>query len=119
MSVRVCIHCQDEFDARGPHKIKVGGRINECPDCVQDRGGDKTALYLGVSAGDGKMSGLTILKFNSEKDREAYSKMWRNNSGQNKGKSCQLGNHLSPTEGIRFQTVQKTEAVNHKGRADG
>lgn len=51
-------------------------------------------------------------------DRSAYSKMWRNNSGQNKGKSCQLGKHLSPTNGISFETVQKTEAVNHKGRMD-
>lgn len=116
MRMRTCIHCEDEFDTDSPYKARVGGKINECPDCVEERGGDKTARYLGVSAGDGKMSGLTILKFESEADRAAYSKMWRNNSGQNKGKSCQLGNHLTSTSGVKFQTVQKTEAVNHKGK---
>ncbi len=116
MNMRTCVHCEDEFDLDSPIKMKAGGYINECPDCIEERGGDTTARYLGVAAGDGKMSGLTILKFNSEKDREAYSKMWRNNSGQNKGKSCQLGKHLSPTDGIKFQTVQHTEAVNHKGK---
>jgi len=117
--MRVCVHCEEEFDPCSKRKSRAGGRINECPDCVLGLGiSDDTPKYLGVSAGDGKMSGLTILKFETNNDREAYSKMWRNNSGQNKGKSCQLGRHLSSTSGIKFKTVQKTESVNHKGKAD-
>lgn len=118
-NTRICIYCEDEFNVNTARKIKVGGKINECPDCIEERGGDNSPpRYLGVAAGDGKMSGLTILKFKSNGDREAYSKMWRNNSGQNKGKSCQLGKHLSSTEGISFEIVQKAEATNHKGRMD-
>lgn len=119
MNIRTCIYCESEFNLNSPQKIKIGGKINECPDCVEERGGDNSPpRYLGVAAGDGKMSGLTILRFKTNQDREAYSKMWRNNSGQNKGKSCQLGRHLSSTEGISFETVQKTESTNHKGRMD-
>ena len=112
-----CKHCDDEFNVDDPRKQKVGGFINECPDCVLDRGGDNSPpKYLGVTAGDGKMSGLTILKFESDEDRAAYAKMWRNNSGQNVGKSCQLGSHLSTTTGRKFKTVQTTQPVNHKGK---
>lgn len=117
---KVCILCEEEFDLNSRRKRLAGGKINECPDCIEERGGDNSPpRYLGVSAGDGKMSGLTILSFKRQEDREAYSKMWRNNSGQNKGKSCQLGKHLSSTSGIKFEIIQKTEAVNHKGRSDG
>jgi hypothetical protein len=62
------------------------------------------------------MSGVTILKFETEADREAYAKAHRNNSGQARGKECQLGGHLTPMSGIKFTTVQKTEAVNAKGK---
>lgn len=116
-STRICVHCETDFDLLSPMKIKVGGYSNECPDCVEERGGDMSApKYLGVMAGDGKMSGVTILKFETEKDREAYAKMWRNNSGQNKGKACQLGAHLTCASGLRFKTLQKTESTNHKGK---
>jgi hypothetical protein len=112
-----CKWCESPFDPEGRRKRDVGGYINECPDCVEERGGDDSPpKYLGVAAGDGKMSGVTILKFKTEGDRAAYSQMWANNSGQNKGKSCQLGGHLTPTSGLRFETVQKTESVNHKGK---
>lgn len=113
----LCKHCGENFDHLSPVKVKIGGYINECPECVEESGGDKSPpKYLGVTAGDGKMSGVTILKFSTEEDRKAYAKNWRNNSGQNKGKSCQLGKHLSSTGGLKFQTVQATEAVNHKGK---
>ncbi len=111
-----CVHCGDKFDPRSPQKLKAGGKINECPNCVDELGTSGPPKYLGVAAGDGKMTGLTILKFQSEKDREAYAAMWRNNSGQNVGKSCQLGTHLTSSIGVKFETVQATQAVNHKGK---
>jgi hypothetical protein len=111
-----CVHCGDKFDLCSPQKLKVGGKINECPNCVDELGTSGPPKYLGVAAGDGKMTGLTILKFQSEKDREAYRKAYRNNSGQNTGKNCQLGAHISSMSGLQFQTVQTTEAVNHKGK---
>ena len=115
--IKECKWCEAEFETESRRKQLAGGFINECPDCVEERGGDDSPpKYLGVMAGDGKMAGVTILQFSSEADREAYSKAHRNNSGQNVGKSCQLGTHLTPMSGIKFKTVQKTEATNHKGR---
>ena len=114
---KICKHCGDDFDLNSIHKKEVGGLINECPDCVEELGGDNSPpKYLGVTAGDGKMSGVSILRFQTERDKEAYAKMWRNNSGYNKGKECQLGGHLSTTSGFRFEIVQTTEPVNHKGK---
>jgi hypothetical protein len=116
--LRKCRHCQDDFNPNSPEKKLIGGYIDECPDCVEEMGGDKSPpKYLGVAAGNGKMSDISILSFQSEGDREAYSKMWRNNSGQNKGKSCQLGRHLSATSGYKFQLVAENKANdNHKGK---
>jgi hypothetical protein len=113
--MRNCVICENLFDPRSALKRRVGGRVNECPDCVEAGGGDVPA-YLGVSAGDGKQAGLTILQFESTEAREAYSQAHRNNSGMNKGKECQLGGHLTPMSGIKFKTVQRQEATNHKGK---
>jgi len=106
-----------DFDLHSPEKKRIGGRINECPDCVESFGEVDIPKYLGVAAGNGKMSDITILKFSCEKDREAYSKAWKNNSGYNKGKSCQLGNHLTAMSGMKFDVVAQNIANdNHKGK---
>lgn len=115
--LKECKWCEAEFETESRRKQLVGGFINECPECVEDRGGDDSPpMYLGVVAGDGKMSGVTILKFETEADREAYAKAHRNNSGAARGKECQLGGHLTPMSGLKFTTIQKTEATNHKGK---
>lgn len=108
-----CIHCQEVFDLDSREKKLVGGKINECPDCATE-----TAIkYAGVQAADGKQSQATILKFKSENDKKQYLRFWKNNSGFNKGKSCQLGNHLSTTPDIKFETVVAHNPTNHKGRS--
>ena len=115
--LKECKHCGAEFNPKSRMKQLAGGYADECPSCVEERGGDDSPpAYLAVQAGDGKMSGITILQFNSEADREAYSKAHKNNSGYHKGKECQLGGHLTPMSGIRFKTVQRQEATNHKGK---
>lgn len=108
-----CIHCEDEFDPQSKQKAKAGGKFNECPDCAEET----TVKYLGLQAGDGKQAQAAILKFKSEEDRERYREFWKNNSGVNKSKSCQLGNHLSTDPGISFETIQTIENMNHKGKA--
>jgi len=116
--MRECKHCGDEFNPKSRAKQLAGGYANECPNCVEARGGDDSPpKYLACAAGDGKSAGITILKFDTDEDREAYSKAWLNNAGMHKGKSCQLGSHLTPMSGIKFKTVQKMENLNHKGRA--
>jgi len=116
--MQTCKHCQDKFDPNSQHKKSVGGYINECPDCVEESGGDNSPpKYLGVAAGNGKMSDITILQFDDESQRQAYKAAWRNNSGQNKGKSCQLGNHTTAMSGMKFRVKAENRSNdNHKGK---
>lgn len=108
-----CIHCGEEFNITSPAKKKAGGKINECPECSQE----DTVKYAGVQSADGKQAQATILKFKSDKDKAQYIRFWKNNSGFNKGKSCQLGNHLSTTPSIDFESITEFTPTNHKGKA--
>lgn len=116
--IRECKHCGTEFDPESRRKVAVGGYINECPDCVEELGTEKTVKYAGVMAGDGKGVGLTVLAFGSERDREKYVSAWRNNSGQNVGKSCQISSTNSVMGSMKFRKVGESGSIgtNHKGR---
>lgn len=108
-----CVECDEEFDHTSPARRKLGGKINQCIDCLEEN----TVKYLGVQAADGKSAQSTILKFKSDADRQKYLEFWQNNSGLHKAKSCQLGNHLSTDPGVQFETVVGHVATNHKGKA--
>jgi hypothetical protein len=110
--LRECTECESMFDPRSPAKMRAGGHINTCPECSKE----PTVKYLGLSAGDGKQAGVTVLKFESKEDREEYRQMWWVNSGMMVGKSCQLG-FQKRTPNVRFKTVTQSTATNHKGRA--
>jgi hypothetical protein len=74
--------------------------------------------YAGVAGANGKQSEVSILRFQSESDREQYLDFWKANSGLNKGKSCQLGWGLKSTPPVEFKTVIVFEGnSNHKGKA--
>lgn len=120
MRIKICKHCDEEFDLDSPEKIRAGGYINECPWCIEENGGDQSPpKYLGVQAGNGKMADITILSFEDEASRKAYSAAWKNNSGYNKGKSCQLGTHLTAMDGMKFKKVAENRAnANHNGKAE-
>jgi hypothetical protein len=110
--IKACQLCGDEFDVNSLQKRRVGGKITHCPDCSEE----DAVKYLGLQAADGKASQVTILSFSSSRDREQYSGFWKNNSGYHKGKSCQLGTHLSTTPNVQFKTVVGFVATNHKGK---
>lgn len=111
----ICIHCETDFDINSPAKKRAGGKINECHDCANET----HVPYLGVQSADAKAAGVTILSFNNTKDREGFAAYWHNNSGMNKGKSCQLGTHLSVTPNTRFKKVYENGlGMNHKGKAN-
>lgn len=111
-NLRECFECGSAFDPNSPAKRRAGGRINQCPDCSDE----PAVKYLGLANGDGKQASVTILSFTSTADRERYSNFYRNNAGYHKGKSCQLGSHLSTDPGVSFKTVTQATASNHKGR---
>lgn len=108
-----CAVCETAFNPRSPAKQRAGGRINHCPDCSEE----STVKYLGLANGDGKQASITVLAFGSTTDRELYSGFYRNNAGYHRGKSCQLGTHLSTTPNVSFRTVTQSGATNHKGKA--
>ncbi len=110
--IKECVECDCKFDTNSPAKLRVGGKISTCPDCSSE----PAVKYLGLAAGDGKQASVTILSFGSAADRARYSDFYRNNAGYNKGKSCQLGAHLSTDPGVKFRTVLAPGATNHKGR---
>ena len=58
-----CKHCGIEFNHHSQQKREVGGKINECPDCVESLGTETEVAYAGVAAGDGKGVGVTVLAF--------------------------------------------------------
>jgi len=100
------------FETNSPAKIRAGGRISTCPECSEE----STVKYLGLANGDGKQASVTVLAFDSQEDRGRYADFWRNNSGVNRGKSCQLGAHLSTDPGVKFKTIVAAGLMNHKGK---
>ena len=112
-----CIHCEVEFNPKSQRKRKVGGRINECADCVEDLGTETAVKYLGCASADGKMGGVSILAFESNEDREKYRKAWNNNTGMNKGKSCHLSRSNTAMTGMKFRQIGENFGnSNHKGK---
>lgn len=112
MRILLCIQCYEEFNLDSEEKRKAGGRINECPDCASE----PVVKYAGVQAADGKQAQATILKFENKEDKSKYLDFWKNNSGLHKGKSCQLGRHLSTTPKVNFKTITCFVPTNHKGK---
>ena len=116
--IKSCVHCEIEFDVHSPIKRKVGGKINECPDCVEELGTETAVKYLGLQAGDGKSNALSIVAFETPEDREGYSRAWKSVTGYHKGKSC----HLSGSNATIGQRPMRHVSYaggngNHKGRA--
>jgi len=117
MTYKTCIHCESEFNQNSREKRAAGGKVDECPSCVNELQTEHAIPYLGVAMGEGKQGGIQILAFDDNASRDAYRKSWRNNSGHNKGKSCQLGKHTSSMTGMNVRKIGETPAnSNHKGR---
>jgi hypothetical protein len=76
-----CRHCDGEFDPKSSWKKEVGGYINECPNCVEEMGGDPAPVVRGFVTGEGKMADIQILKFKNKSDAEKYAQAWNENSG--------------------------------------
>jgi ribosomal protein S27E len=112
LKVIKCTECEEEFDLCSIEKKRAGGLATTCPDCSKET----VVKYIGLQAADGKQSQATILSFLSEEDKKKYMSFWKNNSGWNKGKSCQLGAHLSTTPNVKFDTIVGFSPTNHKGK---
>ena len=110
MNLRQCVHCECDFNLDSPLKRRVGGRINECPDCVEELQTEIKETIRAVSSGDGKMACIQILKFQSEDDAELYRKGWDQWSGWNNQRSGSVHD-------IAFTKVGENAGNgNHKGK---
>jgi len=117
-NMRQCKYCGEDFDLNSRAKKAIGGKINECPGCLEELDYEDVPAYLGVANGEGKQAGITILAFESNADRDSYQAAWRNNSGQNVGKKCNMGSHHTPMTGMKFRKVGENRGnANHKGKA--
>jgi len=114
MKIINCSECDVQFDQHSREKRKVGGISTHCVDCSEET----VVKYAGVAAGEGKAANVSILKFNSERDRSNYLSFWQANTGLHKGKSCHLSRGLKSTPDIKFETRATFVAnPNHKGKA--
>jgi hypothetical protein len=117
--IKVCIHCESDFDANSREKHRSGGKINECPDCVYELGTETAVKYLGLTMGDGKSTAMSIVAFDSPEDRDSYSRAWKAVTGFHKGKSCQLGGVQTNIGGRPVRHVSYAGGnPNHKGKAN-
>ena len=116
--IRECIHCESKFDESSTSKKQAGGKINECPDCVEELGTETAVKYLGLQAGDGKTNALSVVAFESTEDRENYSRAWKSVTGYHKGKSCHLSGSQTNIGGRPMRHVSYVGGNgNHKGKA--
>ena len=78
MNMRDCKHCNVSFDLDSFAKKQAGGKINECPDCVEELGTETAVKYLGFASGhDGEATDLSIQSFGSKAEQMASSSAWR------------------------------------------
>jgi hypothetical protein len=108
--IKTCKHCEVTFNVRSQRKRRVGGYINECPDCVEELQTEKTVRYRGVVAGDGKMAAISIIKFESESDADAYVKSFNASSGSNARKTNNCNQIKFEHMGVNIGNT------NHKGK---
>lgn len=116
--IRECVHCGDDFNSNSYAKKTSGGKINECPDCVEELGTETAVKYLGLQAGDGKTNALSIVAFESSEDRDSYSRAWKAVTGFHKGKSCHLSGSTTNIGNRPMRHVAYAGGNgNHKGKA--
>ena len=116
--IKECVHCGVDFNSNSYAKRMAGGKINECPDCVEELGTETAVKYLGLQAGDGKTNALSIVAFESSEDRESYSRAWKAVTGFHKGKSCHLSGSTTNIGNRPMRHVAYAGGNgNHKGKA--
>ena len=105
----ICKHCKVEFDKNSNLKRRIGGYINECPDCVQELQTEHAVKYRGVVGAEGKMAAISIVAFNSEDEADAYVSSFNScGFGKKKTNECNHINH--------YHVGNNIANSNHKGK---
>ncbi len=69
---KVCIHCEIEFEVNSPAKRAVGGKINECADCVEELGTETAIRCRGVSSFEDNE--VQVMTFDSKEELDRFNK---------------------------------------------
>jgi len=76
MNTRQCKHCDEIFNLDSIAKRAAGGKINECPDCVEELGTETAVKYTGMQLES--TGSFEISRHASVEEREQYMKNLKN-----------------------------------------
>ena len=98
--IKECMHCGIDFDLEARAKREAGGKINECAECVEEFETETAVKHLGLQVDDGMTNVLSIVSFESNEDRNKYSKTWNLATGFHK-------KQVSPVSGSQANDFSK------------
>ena len=72
MNTKQCKHCNEVFNLDSIAKKAAGGKINECPDCVEELGTETAVKYTGLQIEE--TGSFAISRHATEEDRQKHMK---------------------------------------------
>ena len=72
MNTKQCKHCNEIFNLDSIAKKAAGGKINECPDCVEELGTEIAVKYTGTQVEES--GSFAISRHATEADRVKHMK---------------------------------------------
>ena len=76
MNTKQCKHCVEIFTLDSIAKKTAGGKINECPDCVEELGTETAVKYTGLQIEE--TGSFAISRHATQADRERHMKQQKN-----------------------------------------
>ena len=70
MNTKQCKHCNEVFNLDSIAKKAAGGKINECPDCVEELGTETAVKYTGLQIEE--TGSFAISRHATEADRQKH-----------------------------------------------
>jgi len=70
MNTKQCKHCDEIFNLDSIAKKAAGGKINECPDCVEELGTETAVKYTGLQIEE--TGSFAISRHATEADRQKH-----------------------------------------------
>jgi len=74
--IKECKHCNEVFNLDSIAKKRAGGKINECPDCVEELQTEVAVKYTGLQIEE--TGSFAISRHATEAEREAYMRDLKN-----------------------------------------
>ena len=72
--IKICIHCECEFDTNSQYKRSAGGKINECADCVEELQTEYAIRHKAINTGFDSSQDLHIVEFENTEEASKFQK---------------------------------------------